>query len=121
MPLASALVRRRGSRHRDEESAISETPLDTVEGWSDEHVTRLREVWITSAEQVAALAATAGGVTSLAQQLATTEERARDLVEKARAAVPRQTLTELDTPVDTSDYGLGVLRPPPDTGPLGRS
>jgi hypothetical protein len=78
-------------------------------------VSRLRDVWITTAEQVVALAATAGGVTSLADHLHTTEDRARELVDRARAALDPQRLRELDTPVDTSEYGLGVL-PPPEPG-----
>jgi hypothetical protein len=74
-------------------------------------VSRLREVWITSAEQVVALAATAGGITSLTSHLRTTEDRARELVDRARAALDPQRLRELDTPVDTREYGLGVLPP----------
>jgi hypothetical protein len=85
--------------------------LDSIDGWTDEYTSRLHEVWIVSAEQFVALAATTGGVTSIAQQLRVSEDRARELVQNARAALAPQVLDELDRPVDTSDYGLGALRP----------
>ncbi len=77
----------------------------------EEYTSRLREVWITSAEQLVALAATTGGITSIAEQLRINEDRARQLVESARSALAPQVLREMDRPVDTSEYGLGALRP----------
>jgi len=80
-------------------------------------VGRLGEVWITTAEQVVALAATPGGIASLTRQLRTTEDRARELVERARAALDPQVLRELATRVDAREYGLGARpRPDPEDG-----
>jgi len=95
---------------------IAVTPLEKVEGLTDEDASKLREVWITTAEQLVALAATGGGMTSIAQQLHMGEDRARRLVDSARAALSPQMLAELDRPADTSEYGLGVLRPRPENG-----
>lgn len=100
----------------EEVEPISHTPLAGVTGWSSEQVQRLAEVWITTAEQVVALAATPGGVTSLAQQLGTAEHTVDDLLERARAAVPPERRAELDTPVDPSEFGTGALPPRPEEG-----
>jgi len=87
----------------------------------EEYTSRLREVWITSAEQLVALAATTGGIPSIAQQLRISEDRARELVENARSALAPQVLSEMDRPVDTSEYGLGVLRPESENDERGES
>jgi hypothetical protein len=100
-----------GRPSSEEGSAISEIPLDGLEGWSDEHLGRLRDVGITSAEQVVALAATPRGLTSLAEQLRADEDRARELLELARGALAPPARNALERPVDIRDYGLGV-RPP---------
>ena len=91
---------------------MSETPLDGVPGWSADQVARLRESWITTAEQVVALSATERGVRSLAEQLGVREDEARRLVESARAQLAPGVRAEMEQPVDTSEYGLGALRPP---------
>jgi hypothetical protein len=93
---------------------ISETPLSGVPGWSDDHVEQLRKAWITSAEQVVALAATPGGLTALAQQLGTTEPEAERLLDAARSGLSERDLLELETPVDTREYGTGALPPHPE-------
>ena len=95
----------------EEEGTISEIPLDTVKGWPDEHINRLREVWIISAEQVVALAATSGVMTSLSGQLQITEDRARELVEEARVALTPQVLSELDTPLIRPNTASESFRP----------
>jgi hypothetical protein len=92
---------------------MSNTPLDTVTGWSDNHVALLREVGITTAEQVVALSATANGVRSLSEQLQVSTEEAQRLVELARKKLPPATRAELEQPVNTSDFGLGAVRPEP--------
>ncbi|WP_448639293.1 hypothetical protein [Geodermatophilus sp. URMC 63] len=96
---------------RDEEETISETPLEDVPGATAEDTSRLGEVWITSAEQLVAVAATTGGIPSLAQQLQTSEDRVRQLVENARATLTPEARDDLDRPVDAGEYGLGVLPP----------
>ena len=97
---------------------MADTPLDGVPGWTPEYVERLAKAWITSAEQVVALSATPGGVRSLAEQLGVSEDEARDLVEAARNTLQPTVRAEMEKPVDTSEYGLGVpRRPPDDRGP----
>lgn len=95
---------------------ISETPLAGVTGWSAAQVERLAEVWITTAEQVVALAATPGGVTSLAEQLGLGERAVSELVEHAEAAVPPESRAELVTPADPREFGTGALPPHPEEG-----
>lgn len=90
---------------------MAETPLESVPEWSEELVARTKEAWITSAEQVVALNATTGGIRSLAEQLHVPEDKARRLVEAARAKLTPAARAEMEEAVDTSEYGLGVLRP----------
>ena len=93
---------------------MADTPLRDVPGWTDEHVERMEQSWITTAEQVVALAATPGGLRSIAEQLRVSEDAARPLVEAARNALRPAVRAEMEEPVDTSEYGLGVPRRPPD-------
>ena len=96
---------------------MAETSLHDVPGWTRTHVERLAQAWITSAEQVVAVSSTPGGLRSLAEQLGVSEDEARPLVEAARNALQPAVRTEMEEPVDTSEYGLGVpLRPPDDRG-----
>jgi hypothetical protein len=90
---------------------MADTPLQTVPGWSENQVAELKNAWITTAEQVVALSATEGGMRSLAEQLNTSEEEVSSLVDSARAALPPSVRSELERAADTSDYGLGALRP----------
>lgn len=92
---------------------MADTPLRDVPGWADEHVARAAQSWITTAEQVVALNATPGGISSLSEQLGLPEDEARRLVEAARARLSPATRAEMETEVDTSQYGLGA-RPPRD-------
>ena len=101
--------------HRNDrgDAVMANTPLHEVPGWSQEHVRRLAQAWITTAEQVVALSATPGGLQSLAEQLGVSEDEARRLVDTARTALEPGVRAEMETPVDTSEYGLGV---PPGPG-----
>jgi hypothetical protein len=93
---------------------MADTPLTNVPGWTQEHVDRLAQSWITSAEQVVAVSATPGGLRSLAEQLGVSEDEAQPLVEAARNTLRPGVRAEMEAPVDTSEYGLGVPRRPPD-------
>ena len=93
---------------------MADTSLHDVPGWTQEHVERLAQAWITSAEQVVAVSATPGGVHSLAEQLEVPEDEAQRLVEAARNALQPGVRAEMEEPVDPSEYGLGVPRRPPD-------
>lgn len=95
---------------------MADTPLESVPGWSEDQVARMKESWLTTAEQVVALGAQPRGITSLAEQLNTSEEEALRLVESARAVLTPAKRAEMEEVVDTSEYGLGALPPPWDDG-----
>lgn len=88
------------------------TPLDSIQGWTPEKVSRMKDVWITTAEQVVALGATEKGLQSLSQQLRLDIEDARQLYLAARDRLSPEARRELDQPADTQDFGRGA-RPPP--------
>ena len=88
------------------------TPLDSIQGWTPEKVSRMKDVWITTAEQVVALAATEKGLQSLSEQLQVDIEEARQLYLAARDRLSPEARRELDQPADTRDFGRGA-RPPP--------
>lgn len=90
---------------------MTDIPLDSVPGWSAKNVERLQASWITTAEQVVALAATATGIQSLSEQLQVSHDEVRRLVELAAQALSADVRAEMETPVDTSNYGLGARRP----------
>jgi hypothetical protein len=89
----------------------ADTPLESVEGWTAEKVSKMKDVWITTAEQVVALGATTNGVRSLSEQLDVDLDEAQRLLAAARAHLSPAAQRELDQPADTSDFGLGVLPP----------
>ena len=88
----------------------SETPLSTVPGWTKALVDSLSAHWITTAEQVVGIAATAQGVRTLTKHLGVSEHDMQQLVDSARAALPPAVLADLKH-VDVSQYGLGALPP----------
>jgi len=90
---------------------ISETPLKSVEGWTDDLVAKMRASWVTTAEQLIGIAHTKRGMQSIAELLETDLGKTRKLVGVARAKLPEATRRELDHPADTSDLGLGALPP----------
>ena len=83
-------------RTPERETVMVDTPLRGVPGWTDEHVERLAQAWITTAEQVVAISATPGGLRSLAEQLAASEDEARPLVEAARNALQPTVRAEME-------------------------
>jgi hypothetical protein len=90
---------------------MSDVPLHTVKGWSSDHVARMKDAWITTAEQVVALSATDSGLESIGEQLRVSTDEARWLVDLARQTLSAETRAEMDQPADTSNYGLGASRP----------
>jgi hypothetical protein len=88
------------------------TPLDSIPGWTPEKVSRMKDVGITTAEQVVAVAATKQGLQSLSEQLQVNIEEARQLYLAARDGLPPEARQELDQPADTTDLGRGALPPP---------
>ena len=77
-------------------------------------ITRLQEIWVTTAEQLVATAATPGGARSLADHLGVTEERMTEIIKVAKAKLSPDTVKQLEAPVDVSEYGLGAITPTPD-------
>jgi hypothetical protein len=87
-------------------------PLDSIPGWTPERVSRMKDVGITTAEQVVAIAATEQGLQSLSQQLQVDIEEARQLSAAARDRLSPEARREFDQPADTTDFGRGALPPP---------
>jgi len=85
-----------------------EVLLSTVPGWIPKYVQKLGKSWITTAEQVVAIAETPHGITNLAEQLGVKEPEVDQLLEKARAALPDEVVHRLRERVDTSEFGLGA-------------
>ena len=83
--------------------------MDLVDGWTDDYVRKMNDVWITTAEQVVALGATDGGVRAISEQLGIEPGPARELLEAARANLSAAARNELEQPADTREFGLGVL------------
>lgn len=90
------------------------TSLTAIPQLSTGALTRLQEIWVTTAEQLVATAATPGGLRSLADHLGVTEERMREILEAAKQSLPSDTIKQLEDPIDVSDYGLGANTPDPD-------
>jgi hypothetical protein len=88
---------------------MTDTPLENIPNWSKEHISRMKEAWVTTAEQVVALGATEGGLTSIAEQLSISEDAARKLVESASAVLSPDALEKMGQPSETDEYGLGAL------------
>ena len=97
---------------------MKDTQLEEVPNWSEEQIARMQESWITTAEQVVAISATPGGIQSLAEHLAISEDRMHRLVDAARAKLEPSVRAMLEQSHDTSEYGLGALPPNPKATPL---
>lgn len=89
----------------------SETPLEGIAAIPRDIVTKLAGRWITSAEQLVAIAGSGSGVTSLSRELGIDEGETRSVLEAARSALDPATIAKLERPVDTSRYPLGAHRP----------
>ena len=88
-----------------------ETPLSAVPGLSEAMRRRLKDHWITSAEQVVGLASTSGGAKTLARALEVDEDTAEQVIAQSRAALPHGRAESLARPADVSRFGLGATRP----------
>jgi hypothetical protein len=89
-----------------------ETEFATLGFWPDEAVKRLRNCWITTAEQVVAAAATPDGVIALVEQTGLAKSELLRLLSLTRATLSPDVRRELSQPADTSLYGTGALAPP---------
>ena len=73
-------------------SSTHETQLAGIPGWTQDLIDRLNEGWITSAEQVAELAATPHGMAALSEHLGISDGHAQQLVEAACARLDLDTI-----------------------------
>lgn len=90
---------------------MAETPLKQVPGWSAAPIAQLHKSWITTAEQVVAVAATDGGVQSLAQQLNLSQADTERLIDLARQALTPAKRAEMDQPFHSDERGMGAAPP----------
>jgi hypothetical protein len=90
------------------------TSLTEIPELTQGAITRLQEIWVTTAEQLVATAATPGGSRSLADHLGVTEERMTEIIKVAKAKLSPDTVKQLEAPIDVSEYGLGAITPKPD-------
>jgi C1A family cysteine protease len=89
-------------------------PLESIDGFPDSVVSRLAELWITTAEDLVGAAVREQGARGLAEFLDISEADLEALVERAMAAFP----PEFDfAPDDVHMYGLGALDEPGSAGP----
>lgn len=89
----------------------NELALETIGVWPARAVENLRQSWITTADQLIALAATEEGVATIARASGLDPSQVRALLNQTRGLLTPERLGELETPVDTSDYGLGAEAP----------
>lgn len=82
------------------------TALNTIDGFPGEAITRLAELWITTAEELVSAATLENGITGLASATGLTEDDVARLVELATAALPPETTV---TRGITRPHGLGAL------------
>jgi hypothetical protein len=93
-------------------NAPAETELAKLGFWPAEAVKRLGDSWITSPQQLVAVAATPEGISALAAQSGLPRSQLLQLLALTKAALPSDVARELSKPADTSQYGTGALAPP---------
>ena len=90
---------------------MAQIELQSVPGWSANHIAQMAKSWITSAEQVVSVSVTPGGVESLAEQLHVSEDEARRLIGLARDALTPEARAAMGQVFDSDERGMGALRP----------
>jgi len=93
-------------------SSVNDMELAQMGIWPPEALKRLGGSWITTAEQVVAIAATDGGMSALARQTDLSPEVVEKFVDRTREALPSSVRDKLSRPADTSQFGTGANRPP---------
>jgi hypothetical protein len=87
------------------------TKLSALGFWPADAVQRLQASWITTAEQVVGISATADGISALAQQTNLQESVLRALIERTAQRLPERIRRSLSKPADVSQFGRGAVRP----------
>ena len=85
--------------------------LEAIPGWPKAQVNKLKQRWITTAEQVVAIGATPDGLHSLARQLSVSEDEIKQLISLARIRLTDAERVRVDVPADTSQFGTGARSP----------
>ena len=91
--------------------ATPETELAGLKIWPAEAVDAFAKHWLTSAQQVVALAATPNGKKSIESLTGLSRAAVDRHLTMTRFHLSEDELRDLDTPVDTRDYGLGAAEP----------
>jgi hypothetical protein len=89
-----------------------ETRLETLGIWPAEALKRLTDAWIVTAEQAVAAAATRGGLDALAAHTGLPRPEVERLVEATEGRLDPAARARFGAPADTSQQGLGAIRPP---------
>jgi hypothetical protein len=92
-------------------SCVSDMELAGLGIWPPEALKRLSGSWITTAEQVVAIAATHGGISALAKQAELPPDIVEQFVDRTRQMLPSSVRDKLSRPADTSQFGTGANRP----------
>lgn len=79
--------------------------------WPNDALDRLRASWITTAEQILAIAATTDGLVALTRQTGLGSGELVKLVEHTRQMVAPELRERLSKPADTSKFGTGAVDP----------
>jgi hypothetical protein len=87
------------------------TELAGLPFWPRPALERLSASWITTAEQVVAIAATDGGIAALAQQTGLDQREVTALVDRTRSSLSPAERERLSKPADTRSFGRGALDP----------
>jgi hypothetical protein len=90
---------------------VNNMDLSRLGIWPSEALKRLSGSWITTAEQVVAIAATDGGMSALAKQTGLSPEVLEQFVDRTRQALPSSVRDNVSRPADTSQFGTGATRP----------
>jgi len=85
--------------------------LDDLKFWPPQAVAALREVWITTAEQVVAAGSVEGGVATIVEQTGVREEEIQSLLERTKSCLAPESAERMGKPADTSEMFLGALNP----------
>ena len=92
--------------------ARQDIPLEAVDGFEPQYVDKLAASWVTTADQLVAIAATPNGLADLASSLEISATKMAELVDLARTALPASTVSRLERPLNTSSFSLGARLTP---------
>jgi methylphosphotriester-DNA--protein-cysteine methyltransferase len=88
-----------------------EIPLSAVPGVPEGVLRKLKARWVSSADQLVALGTSATNIKALAQELGLDETETHRILDAAKAVLGPEKSADLQRPVDTSRYPLGVEKP----------